>query len=1201
MRRIHTLLLLCAALLGVSTATWAHWRPNGNYLTELTDGAKFFIKGEWKNGTTGDYLDVPRWTGVQYPQVTEQPKLVVQCISSDVNDGFAFELTYVDSVRTITYATGEVVEDLQGFVLKNLSTDKYLGRVSAQSSSNKKTQVGLVDTYDQAIVFFTAPATTKEANVNAPAEAFILMAFDEADTDAIIYNDNVDADGTTYTPMLATWNDGGTCWTAFIEAEECDEEAALINDLVMLYQLVESYYPLTGGDIPGLYPDELAQAFNEAYVACNIDDILSSPDYDVQMLRDAKARFEPLVTQVLSGPIQIEDGAIYYIFSSYSGWVDSGLEFDVYLSASTKNPAWGTPERTSGYHMWRFHKKGDYQYTIENIQTQLYFGAMSSNNTQVKATADTTVVWVLGALGDGQFNIKNNTFCLHPKDWAKGNGGVMYVYGGGKDSQSAWHFEAVPTELSDSVIAGLQRIHEADEVNASLVKYINNVRTKTLAAFEYDDTYADDHTPHNTDAYNSNAGMSVEHGYSWGNDGAGFAALFDDDLTTHFHTTWTGNITSTSYDNAGNPTGLPTAKHNLSIELDEPISEVAFRFNPRSSNYHNNLTKVDIEVSMDGENWTAAFYGYDFYTTPGVTYPGVNKSDMPYIVGPVSLGGSYQYLRISNYSNDRQSGCFFNASELRVLTGVTYTEGCQAATCDQAVVSKFLQAYSDANKYYLDYTADDIEAMQTAQENLERAFADFLAEFVDPAELKAIIAKAKILLQNFNTGDGQVGTYDAEADCTDLENAVAAGERMLEEGGYTEDEMNDIIETISDAIAELNSHITTISPDKWYKFQYASAEEYMEYNFTDGSDNVDRVMVVAKATNANAEPTYFDDINEVCFNKSSMYLCHANLDSIPGGDSDLYSFRFIPYGDEADTYIIQNKATGLFVSVAGRSNRGYLVINPTCFQYNDATGGFSLLRSLNLYTGKSVGDPDYENVTLHFCNPAQSNEIRGWNDFTLGTKSSIKIIETGEEVDEDEIGYAHYNFGTEGSAAPLCFNMPVTEIDGATPYDVVGKFVDAEEVTCIGMTEKETVEAGEPAVFVADAAIAALRFGTDFVNEPVNSSSLHGVLQKSTVEDAYLTLSNTENGPVWHMLESTTATASANVAYITTEVPEITLEEFEELDDTYALPTDIVTAIASLQAAEGVQPTAVFNLAGQRVNRMTRGLYITGGRKVLVK
>lgn len=48
-------------------------------------------------------------------------------------------------------------------------------------------------------------------------------------------------------------------------------------------------------------------------------------------------------------------------------------------------------------------------------------------------------------------------------------------------------------------------------------------------------------------------------------------------------------------------------------------------------------------------------------------------------------------------------------------------------------------------------------------------------------------------------------------------------------------------------------------------------------------------------------------------------------------------------------------------------------------------------------------------------------------------------------------------------------------------------------------------------------------------------------------------------------------------------------------------PTGNATAIQNVENADAFAPQGIFNLAGQRVNTMTRGLYIVNGKKVLVK
>ena len=71
----------------------------------------------------------------------------------------------------------------------------------------------------------------------------------------------------------------------------------------------------------------------------------------------------------------------------------------------------------------------------------------------------------------------------------------------------------------------------------------------------------------------------------------------------------------------------------------------------------------------------------------------------------------------------------------------------------------------------------------------------------------------------------------------------------------------------------------------------------------------------------------------------------TTLDEI-GEDNDAALFRFISVGDTA--YIMQNKATGLFISCAAANNNNVtLGLNPTLFKIGvtGKGGGYARLRS----------------------------------------------------------------------------------------------------------------------------------------------------------------------------------------------------------------------------------------------------------------
>lgn len=1174
MKRIYLFLSLTLVLLVSASWAWAALMPGNDAIVDVKDGDTFFIRGEWINGSSGNYLDTYRWLGVQYPKVGDQDKLIVQ-ETVNVGDTYAFTAE----------AAGSTLNGQAAFYLKNTSTGLYVARDKTEGS-NKVSSLYLTDKREEACqwIFLHANAIYE----TAPEEAIQLATIANDGTTLLYFNNNYDGNNGIYAARVATWTDG-TTWHSLIKAEANeDEEGALIEDILSIYRQIESYYPATGGSEPGYYSQAVADEFNKAYVECNIDDIFGRADYNIQMLRDAKTRLEAIAAEILKGPQSVADKGYYYLISAKEWTVNPDDERAIY--AEDGGAYWNTIQRGNANYIWQFFLQEDGTYLMQNLGSGQYITANDKSG-KCKMGNEPGKSMTMRLLGSAQFQIiygNNRENALHCNSHNNGAGTAGHITGWdeGLGSPSAWYFQTVPQEVIDALMADVEKEREALAAHEALATFVSEVRNGTKAAFEYEvPADAKDVTPLSGDDFESNAAMSAEHGYSWGNDGQGYAALVDNDLDTYFHTDWNNHlITSTTYDAEGNPTGTYTTLHNLSMKLAAPVSNVAFQVSARRGNY-NNPCKIDVEVSQDGQTWSTIFYGYDFFT------PSKN-ADQPYIMGPFELGATYQYVRFANYSNDRSNSKFFCFSELKVFEGVKLTGSCQASTIDATIVSEFLNAYSAANKYVGVYTADDTEAMKAAQSALAVAYDHFKGVFADPSELNDAIAAGMNLMQNMKTGAGQVGVYPDDIDLVELEQAIADGQELINKGNYTQGELTGATEAIQSALAAVEAQSIKIDPNKWYKFQYASEAEYVELDYNGSEGLIDRVIGVAAGCDTERNITYYESMVSLR-ESANLYSIDASEDP----DADLYAFRFIPV---KDGYVIQNKATGLFVPELTKAARvTKLSLHPGLFKVAVLGSGFCVIESYNLYNEAATED----GITLHFSNTDQWCEIRGWTDHKLATKSALKIIEMEGEVDEDEIRPVRRDIAT-GEAQVATFNVNVKEMEGAEPYAVTGEYTDEETGLCyVGLNLIDEIKAGQPVVLIGTGEVAAYRLGSHISTEALSENGLVGVLQDVTPEGIYAVLQNTADGAVWKSM-SVTTTIPAGQGYLSEALPQLKEADFDA--NISILLTQTLTGIKSAVTTNG-KVLPVYNLQGHRVattdnlNGLRTGIYVVGGKKVVIK
>ena len=229
---------------------------------------------------------------------------------------------------------------------------------------------------------------------------------------------------------------------------------------------------------------------------------------------------------------------------------------------------------------------------------------------------------------------------------------------------NTWYFEKV--DDNDPVLqTALSAKALCVKAHASISE--NSKDLTPTAAQEEANNYAD---------FFSNAGMTVEHGITFGSDGAGFKGLIDGDVNTFFHTSWNGQPAWSDYQDDGINTvskdkavkadwAYATTIHNIGVKLTAAADNVYLLWTERPGIYSATPTSLNIEVSNDRKNWTTV---YTDYTNISVSDAGGASA----MVGPFKFDKAYQYVRLSaNSCYRRDHGInnptkYINLSELRV-------------------------------------------------------------------------------------------------------------------------------------------------------------------------------------------------------------------------------------------------------------------------------------------------------------------------------------------------------------------------------------------------------------------------------------------------------------------------------------------------------------------------------------------------------
>lgn len=145
------------------------------------------------------------------------------------------------------------------------------------------------------------------------------------------------------------------------------------------------------------------------------------------------------------------------------------------------------------------------------------------------------------------------------------------------------------------------------------------------------------------------------------------------------------------------------------------------------------------------------------------------------------------------------------------------------------------------------------------------------------------------------------------------------------------------------------------------------------------------------------------------------------------------------------------------------------------------------------------------------------------------------------------------------------------------------------------------VPAGTGVILVGNTTTATLPIATDAAAATAaTTNDLTGTYTDKTIEatstDYYVLATKSGELGFWLPKEGTT-TLKANKAYLPASALNAAATQAQGLK----LNLGGVTGIGSINAETGTKDAAIYDLTGRRVNKPAQGIYIVGGKKVLVK
>ena len=332
----------------------------------------------------------------------------------------------------------------------------------------------------------------------------------------------------------------------------------------------------------------------------------------------------------------------------------------------------------------------------------------------------------------------------------------------------------------------------------------------------------------------------------------------------------------------------------------------------------------------------------------------------------------------------------------------------------------------------------------------------------------------------------------------------------------------------------------------------------------------------------------------------------------------------LPYGkDEADpVYVLQNKATGLYVYVDGTGNQNnvYLKTIPTLYTYKAIGYQRSLLGGKNL-AGQSTNYMHAGESNCRFCT---------WSTTEPTSNSGLVICAVDEEyVAPDE--FTFYKNVKPGRIIDWCHSVTITPVDapdGAYAYSAVGQYTvgeDEDAETFLAVKAMSSIPAGDPAIFIfgdtldydpEDEYVEPIKFSIPGDEKPVMKGAtvngLIGTLVSYTVNEEQIYFDGIQAKSPDHGKTHGVTPCSAVLDLLNCPVIDPNTEDYDYSICIAAAVKDVIDGVKDVSSAiEKInQRGDVYSMDGKllmsganlnSLKTLGRGMYILNGVKVVVK
>ncbi len=1000
-------------------------------------------------------------------------------------------------------------------------------------------------------------------------------------------------------------------WTVGEVLIESDPQRTLASSLTN--EMPDGMAPYVAGTNPGEYDAEKVAALEAAYLEAQA--VPANSSYEVcnaayVKYREAKAACEKSL-------VMVKDGTYYFlIYNRAANGMYATTNNDIKHTANYAVPVDSTVSVNDARYMWKTvasTKEGEEgMFYLQNYYTGKYAAVRNVNYTAAPTTDEPEIAFEFqtglgeGNSGIGRFKlVGTNGQRLHCDGsgnmvrWNEGDGAANYA----------------KFIVADDLVATLAAQVAQNKVNEALQAVYDDAKAMYDKGFKYG-FFADSVFHTNDGLVTSSAQLSTN--AQEATEGP-IADLLDGNFGTYFHSDWHNNYTDVF--------------HYIQADLGEAVSGITLKYAKRV-NDNNNDKPGEFRVSVTNDpngDWIELGDKVLDYQYSNAAVNSANADLKATFAGSIEIdfsGAEYQYIRLectrttSMVASEAEAttGTMIQLSEMRFYkigdNGVVETNELKAVPADVRTALETALAKAEAE---LEAGA----ATQATIEELQAAYDAFVKEFADPAVLRAAIEEARTVVNDesyplpADKAEQALGEYSAALKAA-IVTEVDKQQAILDAGTtLTKEIINSGVEALEAAVEAFLASCKLPEEGRYYVLKGVNEANATAFGAT----------VYPWSTNPNSAITY--------------------LPQVDGADvADFSNFLNMLWKAEAcaeGKITLRNIGTGFYMGTQNVGNRGIgLSKDVTSLEITGAkkAGAFNIM--------VGVENEGKDNEAKLYINIAGNKSLLTWYDGSADANNAVGFVDVTDQIDTDDVDVVNgaslwYAPTTSGA---MILTLPYTiaaDLEGGM-YDVIGIFNDGENNT-LELTEiTDVVPAGTPFVYIPSGADAfttldgkafistsfAMEDGeyaesvADFVYATEEVPSAGGVLvgslcgtptkdadkgEEYTAEDIIpngsIIFKNGKAKVVGANSEIAERLAVANSGYVLPVVAE------EQGDESVELPADLTTGIGNYIIVGGAADVDVYTISGVKVrknvkngnatNGLPAGIYVVGGKKVLVK